>query len=594
MERARAAWRACAPLLAGTARVRIGRRTSRGGVEYRTRDERPLTDVVPVAPAAVRVYGPDGCCTGLLLDLDSSRGGADAVDADARRLTAWLQARGARVVADHSPNGGRHLYVPTVQRIAFETAREVVEALASAYPTLDPGPHRSLRTGCIRPPGAVHKSGGHQELTTALAEAYDMLRRRNPPEVLERIRADLTAEIDAWKASQLDVGTEPSPLAHVGPTGSLGARVRAIAETGTYDHARYGSPSEARHAVITAAAAAGWDLAHVAVRVTDGRWPGLAAMYARYSPTTRHSALARDWHVAQRFLAAAHTELATTSGNIHARKSHTSPSKSHGGALARGESPDEHDFIRTWRTALRTFEVHRFAGRRGYLTRFVLRAMGEAAHKSGSRYIAFGTRSLAVASGAEYSSVAAVLRDLAGQTNGWLDLIEPAHGERADLYALTIPGDVEQAGRALRWDRGKAHALRPVFRELGHVAALVFEALEAGRATSVTTLVPATGISRTAVTQAVDVLAGHGLVERTTGGLLPRPDRLGVVAELVGALEAVRIQLRTYARERQEWHAFLGRHEDPVTAPDDVDAEAWWWPPDDGDASWTLVDTVAA
>ncbi len=588
---AREAWTACARLLAGTDRVRIGRRTSRGALEYRTRDERPLTSVLPVAPAAIRVYGPDGCCAALHIDLDSARGGTDAVDADARRLTAWLEARGARVVADRSPNGGRHIYVPAAGRVPFDTAQEIVEALAGAYPTLDASPHRSLKTGCIRPPGAAHKSGGHQELTMPLGAAYDVLRRPNPPSVLERIRTDLSAEIAAWRTTRLAQDVEPSTDTHAGP---LSGRVRAIAETGAYDHARYDSPSEARHAVITAAAGAGWDLAHVAVRLADGRWPGLAGLYARYSPTARHGALARDWHAAQRFLTVAHAERMATSGKDHARKSHTSPSKSHGGTPAGGETPDDHDFIRTWRTALRVTEGHRFPGRGGHLTRFVLRAMGEAAHKTGSRYVAFGTRSLAVAAGAEYSSVAAVLRDLAAQQDGWVDLIEAAHGERADLYALTIPDDVEQVGRGLRWDRGKAHALRPAFRELGHVAAFVFEALEAGRATSVTTLVPATGLSRTAVTQAVEVLVGHSLVERTVAGLVARPERLTAVAEMVGALDAVRVQLRTYARQRQDWHAFLGRHDADVEAPEMGDDEAWWWPPDDVDPSWTLVGAVAA
>jgi len=42
------------------------------------------------------------------------------------------------------------------------------------------------------------------------------------------------------------------------------------------------------------------------------------------------------------------------------------------------------------------------------------------------------------------------------------------------------------------------------------------------------------------------------------------------------------------------WHAFLGRHDADVDAPEMGDDEAWWWPPDDGDASWTLVGAVAA
>ncbi|MEK8229347.1 helix-turn-helix domain-containing protein [Oerskovia sp. M15] len=73
----------------------------------------------------------------------------------------------------------------------------------------------------------------------------------------------------------------------------------------------------------------------------------------------------------------------------------------------------------------------------------------------------------------------------------------------------------------LRWDKGKAHALRPAFRELGHVAALVFEAVEQDRANTISDLVAVTGISRRAVHEAVDLLTAWGLLERTDSGLLP-------------------------------------------------------------------------
>lgn len=597
---ARAAWAACAPLLAGVARVRIGVRTTRGVLEYRTRDERPLTGVLPASPAAVRVYGADGCCTALCLDLDIGRGGTDAVVADAQRLTGWLTARGARVVTDRSPTGGVHVYVPFAVRVPYEDAREVVEALAASYPTLDAGPHRSVKTGCIRPPGATHKRGGHQELTVALAAAYDVLRRPNAPDVLAAIRADLAAEIAAWRTAQHPTDTTTPTTAAPGELGRgpgrvLGARLRAIAETGVYDHARYPSPSEARQAVISGAVAAGWTLPDVAVRITDGRWPGLAGMYARYSPTTRRTALARDWHAAARFLATAQHDQVGAGGNCHVRRSHTSPTKSHGGAPAGVVDVSEHDHIRAWRTLLRTVELHRFPGRSGHLTRFVLRALGEAAHKSTSRYIGFGTRSLAVATGADHSSVAAVLRHLAAEPGGWIDLIEAAHGEHGDLYALTIPVDLAEMSVTLRWDKGRAYALRPAFRELGHVAAFVFEAIEAGRADTITTLVPATGLSRSAVADAVDTLAAHALVTRSPGRLLAHPDQLRVVAEQLGALDAVAAQLRRYAVDRQIWRAHLTRH-DPDRAGEIVDGlvEDYWWPPGDDDPTWTLAQMAAA
>lgn len=589
-EAARAEWSALASLIAGMPRVRMGVRTARGVLEYRTRDERPLSKALPMAPAAVRVYGADGCCAALCLDLDASRGGLEAVQRDAEHLTAWLERGGARFVTDVSPTGGVHIYVPIATRIPYDVAREVVEALASSHPTLDAGPHRSLKTGCIRVPGSAHKAGGHQRLTMPLAAAYDVLRRPNPQAVLSALREDLAAEISVWRARQAEAWPQSAQDGTTGRPGQLSSRLRSIAEVGVYDTGRYRSPSEARQAVVAGAAAAGWGLVDVARRLEDGRWPGLASLYARYSPTQRHQALARDWHAAQSYLAT--QRPAISSGRGHVRKSHTSPPETHARTSDQPDAAAEHDHIRTWRTVLRLTEQARFPGRGGYLTRFVLRALGEAAHKSGSRYVSFGTRSLAVAVGADHSTVAGVLRRLASEAGGWVDLIEPAHGENADLYELTVPADLAPVAADLRWDRGRAHALRPAFRALGHVAALVFEAVENGRADTITTLTAQTGMARSTIHDAVDTLASHGLIERHGGTLAALPQRLLHAAELLGVLEDVRAQLRRYAEQRAAWHAWLGRHEDDTTAPND--AEDYWWPPDEEEPSWTLVDVVAA
>lgn len=581
LEAARAAWTALAPLLAGTPRMRLGVRTARGLLEYRTRDERPLSKALPTAPAAVRVYGADGCCAALCLDLDASRGGPAAVAADAARLAELLHRHGARFVTDVSPSQGVHLYVPFATRVPYDVARELVEALAASHPTLDAGPHRSLKTGCIRVPGSPHKAGGHQVLTMPLAAAYDVLRRPNPADVLTALRTTLSAEIAAWRATE----TAPWPAgpqeASSGRPGQLSPRLRSIAETGVYDTSRYPSPSEARQAVIAGAVAAGWALADVATRVHDGRWPGLAALYARYRPAQRPASLSKDWNNAQAFVTAARREPVTNDRPVtHVRKSHTSLVETHAGPRTPPGQLDDHDHIRAWRTVLRATEQHRFPGRAGYLTRFVLRALGEAAHKSGSRYVAFGTRSLAVAVGADHSTVAGVLRRLASELGGWVDLIEPARGEHGDLYELTIPTDLVAMAADLRFDRGSAHALRPVFRALGPVAALVFEAIENGRASTITTLVTACGLARSSVHQAVDTLVSHGLLERRGGTLVALPHQLLRVAELLGVLEDVALQVRRYAIERKRWHAWLARNEQPSDSPGDP-AEDFWWPPDD-------------
>ena len=98
--------------------------------------------------------------------------------------------------------------------------------------------------------------------------------------------------------------------------------------------------------------------------------------------------------------------------------------------------------------------------------------------KTGSRYIAFGVRSLSVATGLDHTTVAAHLRSLREEDDPLIDLIENDRGLAGDLYQLRIPDEITARATRIGWQGGKMHALRPVFRELGHPAAFVYEALE--------------------------------------------------------------------------------------------------------------------
>ena len=89
----------------------------------------------------------------------------------------------------------------------------------------------------------------------------------------------------------------------------------------------------------------------------------------------------------------------------------------------------------------------------------------------------------------------------------------------------------------------------------------------------------------------MDTLVSHGLLERRSGVLAALPHQLMRVAELLGVLEDVAAQLRRYADQRTQWHAWLARHK-PDHAAEDL-SEDYWWPPDE-EATWTLLDTVAA
>ena len=54
-----------------------------------------------------------------------------------------------------------------------------------------------------------------------------------------------------------------------------------MARTGRWDRTRYAGRSEARMAVLAAAAARGWRLADVRAAMASGAWKGLAGLYER-------------------------------------------------------------------------------------------------------------------------------------------------------------------------------------------------------------------------------------------------------------------------------------------------------------------------
>src|SRR5699024_4098516 len=170
--------------------------------------------------------------------------------------------------------------------------------LSSLYPSIDPSPHHSADTGCIRPPGSVWKRGGHQRLITDLKEAIAAATLRNPNTILGALISGTPAQPLPSVDDRVDVDVSP----YIPETShQVSPRIARIARTGLYDTTRYSTPSEARQAVITASVRAGLALVEVIRRVETGIWPGLAAMYRRYGAGHR-KALTRDWTKAQVWL----------------------------------------------------------------------------------------------------------------------------------------------------------------------------------------------------------------------------------------------------------------------------------------------------
>lgn len=585
---AQQAWAALAPRLAGQPRVRLSRDR---GSSYPQKFERELTEDLPSFPAAVRIFGKDGTCAALFLDFDSSVDGIDRVDADVRRVQDWLYRLGARWIEDYSPNGGRHLYVPLARRVPFTEARELVEALGNRYRSLDKSPHQNLLHGCMRTPGSRHKSGGYQQLAMSLAMAYDIVRRPNPAEVWAAMRADLAAEIAAVRALRLEQTLPPAAIPEPGvlegdagnlpAPGRMSRAMQRIAVTGQYDTGRYPTDSEARQGVILGAVAGGLSLTDVDRRMKQGMWPGLASFYARYPARHRMPALRRDWTKATSYL---RQKPAASAVHTHVRKSPTSGPTTQGalGEVSRfafADPANEHRFIRTWRNALRLCEHRYRESRAGMARRMILRALGEAAHKTGSRFVEFGARSLAVATGLDHTTVGSHLRALRGEPDALITLVEAGRGTHGDLYMLTIPEAVKDAAEEKAWRGGKLHALRPVFRELGLPAAFVYEALESSPTSlSITELVRQTSLSRSAVNEALSVLAAWNLASCGDGWTVVSSTSLSSLAEFFGVLEAVARQLHRYKTERALWHQWLAKRaltRQPVLAAADEPYPYW-------------------
>ncbi|MDB5243860.1 MAG: hypothetical protein JWP57_4486 [Spirosoma sp.] len=564
-----------------------------GGRNYFTSNERPLTRALPSVPAAVRICGTDGMIGTICLDLDTSRGTGD-VGRDHATVTAWFTRHGARWIEDRSPNGGRHLYLPLARRVGFTEARHFVEALARRLPTLDPAPHQNAEAGCIRTPGSVHKRGGYQQLTMPLAAAYDIAQRRNPAPIWERLTRDLAADIAAVSqraGAQLrliDENSEFLPLS--GGPRNLPLDKERIARSGAYNPARYGSPSEARQAVLASAAAAGWQLTDVARLMKQNTWAGMVTFYARYSPTHRGTALRRDWTNAVRYVQDMRRKNTPTAEAKNTdRKSYTSPTNTQGGTPtpSPGSGLSEHQFLRSWRNVLSHYEATLTGSRSGLLARLVLRALGEAAIKRGDRFIEFGARSLAIGAGSHPTSVARQLRQLAALPHALIRLAQEAHGTRADLYELIIPVDYQHIADTRTWPKGRLHALRPVFRELGPTAAFVYEAIEMndGDLTSAE-VARASVLSPSSVNTALETLAAWNMISRSNGRwTVVAATSLRQLAERFGVMETIGHQLARYRRERQAWRQWLETRESAkVHLLSPSDSYPFWLyegPPDD-------------
>jgi hypothetical protein len=337
------------------------------------------------------------------------RGGTE-VGRQAAAIVAVVAGLGGLVLADIAPSGGRHVYVLFSAPLPWRELRDLCRAIAARFDAVDPAPMTGLG-GQISPPGSRHKSGGWRLLSIPVVDALAAVEHPNGPEVWAALLDEFAAElalaergehVDAergehvdnqfFAAAELDDAGVPW-VPRLGGRTNLGPELASTARTGRWDRTRHPGRSEARMAVLTAAASRGWRLADVRAAMASGAWKGLPELYYRASePGRMERLLPLEWKKAVAFVA--------RDGSVrgwHTSQNFTPPAVG-GPALSA-----EYGLIRTWPTviliALEDPERVKRWGGRVIAVRLVLLALAQAAAVSGSPVVEFGCRNLSLYSG---------------------------------------------------------------------------------------------------------------------------------------------------------------------------------------------------
>jgi len=581
-----------APLIAGQPAYKIGRWIA-GKFAYPRSAVLPrITRALPKQPAAVLVHDVDGTVATLCLDLDTSKAAPAVVRQDSANLAQLLTAAGLRYVEDFSPSGGRHLYIPLAERMDGAAARELVEAMAFTAASLDPGPHQNPVEGCIRVPGSKHKTGGHQVLITPLAEAYDMMRRRNPAAAVDHLRCLLAPELRRHQADKARKAKASGRLLQVSTaapiaSSALAERPLAItARTGLYDTSRYPTASEARMAVLNRLAALGWSLGQIRLELA-GQLSGLASLYG--TPEKQARLLEPEWSKACAYVA--QKPPSSRAGKKPASNYDTSqPLNSRAGG-EQGSKAATHQLVNDLENLLYGFLDHRLLtlGREGTGLRLLIRALLGYMRARETNLLDVGCRTLAVALGKHHGTVARLLPRLAGLSDGILSKVEDARGKHADVYLLQLPEQHQALARELSWRSGKIHGIRPVFRALGDTAALAYEAIERARLSPTSAdIIRSSGLSRASVDRSTAEMAALGMIHRENGTWrITAGTNLTQLADRLGVLDHYRHHIARNRADRAAWHTWLDRHS-PEQQPREEDIydperDEWWMPPPDAD-----------
>lgn len=509
----------------------------------------------------------------VVFDLDSARG--DAV-ADAAVVVGWLQELGIEhTVCASGPSGGRHVWLSMLDPIPQSQAKALALTAALLLQTLD----RSSTTGCVRPPGAPHRHGGHSEILTGPGGA-ETLRPAVTAVQIDALHEIIhTAAIADKRASiagveQLLDGHRPVLVDDAGAP-HLPGRRRALspAIAAALDEIP-DDPSRTLRRILVGAAHARWHRADIEDLVATA--PGLEHLRSRRDrpglprirrrPLQLQARLQRKWADAVDW-AATHPP----------QQPQDDPTWAHRSAAV-GELVDDVQ-------ARADASSGRWATRTGPAARRVLDALSLLVATAVTDTVEADVRRLAITTGLGRETVRLRLQDLAA--DGWITLAAPAAGRRAHHWTLIAPppppGRVHTQSRSRTRSQGVAapRTSRPpqpslTLRDawlaaltrrladlahdlwtpagLGHQAGTVYAALGEDFVT-VTDLVDVLHHARSEVEAVLLALVRHGLVVTDRRGRFRRAmkDARRRTAKLLGVDGQLVERAQRYAVEKMLW-----------------------------------------
>lgn len=265
----------------------------------------------PETPWAMYLTGTDRTFRFLCFDHDAKTPGAAAAAARDAEVTAGLLARVGLepVVCASGPGGGRHVWTALAEPVDAETVATLARLTKHLCPTLDLSPLTNAAAGCVRPPGAPHRTGGVSEVLAGSVAALI-----HPTGTAAQVRAvleDVAQRIETAEPAHVPDARRPLPVdAHrhrylPGPRRPLPRSSAAALD----EDAAMGDASAVLWRVLIGAAAARWRYEDVAALIDR---PGMAHVRSARdrghriprTPADSAAILRRQWDKAVQHVAA--------------------------------------------------------------------------------------------------------------------------------------------------------------------------------------------------------------------------------------------------------------------------------------------------